>query len=53
VATISTTADRYGFEHRKVERHLRPPRVLLVDDDASIRVLPALLTGVLERTTAA
>jgi two-component system chemotaxis response regulator CheY len=42
LATISTTADRSGFEHSEVERYLRRRRVLLVDDDASIRVLCSL-----------
>lgn len=39
MATISTTAARSGLEHSEVARHLRRRRVLLVDDDASIRVL--------------
>jgi two-component system chemotaxis response regulator CheY len=42
VATISTTADRSGLEHSEVERYLRRWRVLLVDEDASIRVLCSL-----------
>jgi DNA-binding response OmpR family regulator len=42
VATIGTTAGRSGFEDSEVERYLRRRRVLLVDDDASIRVLCAL-----------
>ena len=42
MATIGTTADRSGFEDSEVERYLRRRRVLLVDDDASIRVLCAL-----------
>ena len=42
MATIGTTAGRSGFEHSEVERYLRRRRVLLVDDDASIRVLCAL-----------
>jgi two-component system chemotaxis response regulator CheY len=42
VATISTTAHRYGLGHSEVERHLRRRRVLLVDDDASIRLLCSL-----------
>jgi len=41
MATIGTTAGRSGFEHSQVESYLRR-RVLLVDDDASIRVLCAL-----------
>src|SRR4249920_3036874 len=39
---IGTTAGRSGFEDSEPERHLRRHRVLLVDDDASIRVLCAL-----------
>ncbi len=42
MATIGTTAGRSGFEDSEVERYLRRRRVLLVDDDASIRVLCAL-----------
>jgi two-component system chemotaxis response regulator CheY len=42
VATIGTSAGRSGFEDSEVERYLRRRRVLLVDDDASIRVLCAL-----------
>jgi hypothetical protein len=42
LATISTTTTRSGFEHSEVERYLRRWRVLLVDDDASIRVLCSL-----------
>jgi two-component system chemotaxis response regulator CheY len=42
VATIGTTAGRSGVEDSEVERYLRRRRVLLVDDDASIRVLCAL-----------
>jgi two-component system chemotaxis response regulator CheY len=40
--TIGTTAGRSGFEDSEVETYLRRRRVLLVDDDASIRVLCAL-----------
>jgi two-component system chemotaxis response regulator CheY len=42
VATISTTTARCGLERREVERYLRPRRVLLVDDDAAIRVICSL-----------
>jgi two-component system chemotaxis response regulator CheY len=42
VATITTTAGRSGLEHSEVERYLPRRRVLLVDDDASIRVLCSL-----------
>jgi hypothetical protein len=42
MARIGTTAGRSGFEDGEVERYLRRRRVLLVDDDASIRVLCAL-----------
>jgi two-component system, chemotaxis family, chemotaxis protein CheY len=42
VTTISTTAERSGWEHGEVERCLRRRRVLLVDDDVSIRVLCSL-----------
>jgi two-component system, chemotaxis family, chemotaxis protein CheY len=42
VATIGTTAGRSGFEHSEVERYLGRRRVLLVDDDASIRVICSL-----------
>jgi two-component system chemotaxis response regulator CheY len=42
VATISTTTHRSGLGHSEVERHLRRRRVLLVDDDASIRLLCSL-----------
>jgi len=41
VAVISTTAGG-GSEHGAVERHVPRRRVLLVDDDASIRVLCSL-----------
>jgi CheY-like chemotaxis protein len=41
VATISTTT-RCGLEHREAERYLRRRRVLLVDDDAAIRVICSL-----------
>jgi two-component system chemotaxis response regulator CheY len=41
VAVISTTAGG-GSEHGAVERYLPRRRVLLVDDDASIRVLCSL-----------
>ncbi|HET7128454.1 MAG TPA: response regulator [Gaiellaceae bacterium] len=41
MATIGTTAGRSGFDDGEVERYLRR-RVLLVDDDASMRVLCAL-----------
>jgi len=41
VATISTTT-RCGLEHRETERYLRRRRVLLVDDDAAIRVICSL-----------
>jgi len=43
VATIGTTAGRSGFDDSEVERYLRRRRVLLVDDDATIRV-PCALT---------
>ncbi len=42
MATISTTAGRCGLEHSEVERYLRRRRVLLVDDDASIRLICSL-----------
>src|ERR1051325_4473218 len=42
MATIGTTAGRSGFEDSEVEGYLRRSRVLLVEDDASIRVLCAL-----------
>ena len=42
MATISTTTHRSGLGHSEVERHLRRRRVLLVDDDASIRLLCSL-----------
>jgi two-component system, chemotaxis family, chemotaxis protein CheY len=42
VATIGTTAGRSGFEHSEAERYLGRRRVLLVDDDASIRVICSL-----------
>jgi PleD family two-component response regulator len=42
VTTISTTAGRSGLEHSEVERYLRRHRVLLVDDDASIRLICSL-----------
>ena len=42
MATISTTAGRSGLEHSEVERYLRRRRVLLVDDDASIRLICSL-----------
>jgi two-component system chemotaxis response regulator CheY len=42
MATIGTTAGRPGFEDSEVERYLRRRRVLLVDGDASMRVLCAL-----------
>ena len=42
MATISTTADRSQLEHSEVERYLRRRRVLLVDDDASVRLLCSL-----------
>lgn len=41
MATISTTT-RCGLEHRETERYLRRRRVLLVDDDAAIRVICSL-----------
>jgi CheY-like chemotaxis protein len=40
--TIGKTAGRSGFGRSEAERYLRRSRVLLVDDDASIRVLCAL-----------
>ena len=42
MATISTTTTRSGLEHREAERHLRRRRVLLVEDDAAIRVICSL-----------
>ena len=42
MATIGTTAGRSGFEGSEVERYLRRRRVLLVDDDAAIRVICSL-----------
>jgi two-component system chemotaxis response regulator CheY len=42
LATISTTAGRCGLQHSEVERYRRRRRVLLVDDDAAIRVLCSL-----------
>jgi two-component system, chemotaxis family, chemotaxis protein CheY len=42
VATIGTTAGRSGFEHGEVERSLLRRSVLLVDDDASIRLICSL-----------
>jgi CheY-like chemotaxis protein len=42
LATISTTTGRSGFEHSEVERYLRRRRVLLVYDDASIRLICSL-----------
>jgi two-component system chemotaxis response regulator CheY len=39
VATIGTTAGRSGFEHSEVQGSLLRRRVLLVDDDASIRAI--------------
>ena len=42
MATISTTAGSSGLEHSEVERYLRRRRVLLVDDDASIRLICSL-----------
>lgn len=42
MATISTTTGRCGFEHSEVERYLPRRRVLLVDDDAAIRVICSL-----------
>jgi two-component system chemotaxis response regulator CheY len=42
VATIGTTAGRSGLEHSEPERYLRRRRVLLVDDDAAIRVICSL-----------
>jgi DNA-binding response OmpR family regulator len=41
LATIST-AGRSGFEHTEVETYLRRRHVLLVDDDASIRMICSL-----------
>jgi CheY-like chemotaxis protein len=42
VATIGTTAGGSGLESRKVERCLPRRRVLLVDDDDSIRLICSL-----------
>jgi CheY-like chemotaxis protein len=42
VATIGTTAGRSGFEHSEVERSLLRRSVLLVDDDALIRMICSL-----------
>lgn len=42
MATISTTAGRSGLEHSEAERNLRRRRVLLVDDDVSIRLICSL-----------
>jgi PleD family two-component response regulator len=42
VATISTTAGRTAAEHAVAGTYLRRRRVLLVDDDASIRLLCSL-----------
>jgi two-component system chemotaxis response regulator CheY len=42
MATIGTTAGSSGFEDSEVERYLCRRRVLLVDDEASMRVLCAL-----------
>ena len=42
MATIGTTAGRSGFEDSEAERYLRRRRVLLVDDDAAIRVICSL-----------
>jgi two-component system chemotaxis response regulator CheY len=42
VATIGTTAGRSGLESSKVERCLPRRRVLLVDDDDSIRLICSL-----------
>lgn len=42
MATISTTIGRPGLESSAVETYLRRRRVLLVDDDASIRLICSL-----------
>ncbi len=42
MATISSTAGRSGFGHGDADRYVRRGRVLLVDDDASVRALCAL-----------
>lgn len=42
MATISTSTGRRGLEHSEVETYLRRRRVLLVDDDASIRLICSL-----------
>lgn len=42
MATISPAAGSSGLAHSEVEGYLRRRRVLLVDDDTSIRVLCSL-----------